>query len=112
MSGGILVPQPNVVLHGGGVAIATGGDGQLRAEEEHGLFARDTRMLSTYQLGIAGNAWRLLGRSRSGHGTGYWEFQNPPLRDPAGDIAAGTLLLSLRRRLDGDDAHRRLSVLL
>ncbi|MBI4493499.1 MAG: amylo-alpha-1,6-glucosidase [Chloroflexi bacterium] len=101
MNGGVRVPQPVMVLHGGGVALACGPDGRVRAEALHGFFAADTRVLSTYRLAIGGHAWRLLGRSRSGHATAQWEFQNPPLRDPTGDLAAGSLLLSLRRRLDG-----------
>ena len=96
---GVRVPQPIQVLHSGPVALASGLDGQLAAEELHGLFAGDTRMLSSYRLGISGHAWRMLGRSRSGHATATWEFQNPPLRDPVGELSAGSLLLSLRRRL-------------
>ncbi|MEW6612576.1 MAG: glycogen debranching N-terminal domain-containing protein [Pseudomonadota bacterium] len=101
MNGGARIPQPILVLHGGGVALACALDGQIQAGELHGLFAGDTRVLSTYRLGVGGQAWRLLGRSRSGHATAQWEFQNPHIRDPGGDLPAGTLLLSLRRRLDG-----------
>jgi glycogen debranching enzyme len=100
-TGSVRVPHPIEVLHGGGVALACGLDGQILAEQRHGLFAGDTRVLSTYRIAIGGSAWRLIGRSRSGHATGRWEFQNPLIRDPAGDIPAGTLLFSLRRRLDG-----------
>ena len=101
MSGTVRVPQPIMVLHGGGVALACGLDGQVRAEQLHGFFAGDTRLLSTYRLSVNDHAWRLLGRSRGGHGTGQWEFQNPTIRDAAGDIPEGHLLLSLRRRVDG-----------
>ncbi|HEU5330897.1 MAG TPA: glycogen debranching N-terminal domain-containing protein [Thermomicrobiales bacterium] len=101
MSGGVRVPQPIMVLHGGGVALACSLDGQLLAEELHGLFAADTRVLSTYQLGVGGYAWRPLSRARAGHATASWEFTNPLVRGATGDIPAGTLLLSLRRRLDG-----------
>src|SRR5205823_4137635 len=68
----------------------------------------DTRVLSTYQLLISGQSWRKLSRSHFGHGTAQWEYQNRPMRDAAGEIAAGTLLLTFRRRVDGalhDDLH-------
>ncbi len=101
MNGEVRVPQPTVVLFGGGVALACGLDGHLHAEEFHGLFAGDTRVLSTYQLAIGGYAWSPLGRSPSGHATATWHFQNPTVRTPSGEVAEGSLLLTLRRRLDG-----------
>jgi glycogen debranching enzyme len=101
MIGTVRVPQPIMVLHGGGVALASGLDGQVHAEQRHGLFAGDTRVLSTYRLSVNSHAWRLLGRSRGGHGTAQWEFLNPCIRDPTGDIPEGRLLLSVRRRVDG-----------
>jgi N-terminal domain of (some) glycogen debranching enzymes len=85
----LRVPQPIQVLHSGQVALACGMDGQLLAEELHGLFAADTRMLSTYRIGISGHSWRLLGRSRSGRAAAAWQFENSPLRDPDGELAAG-----------------------
>jgi glycogen debranching enzyme len=101
MIGELRVPHPITVLHGGGVALACGTEGQLRADQLHGLFAGDTRVLSTYRLSIGGTPWILLGRSRIGRATACWEFQNPAMRDPLGTIPAGRLLLSLRRRVDG-----------
>jgi glycogen debranching enzyme len=98
---GLRVPQPIMVLHGGGVALACGQDGRLQADEMNGLFAGDTRVLSTYRLEVGGKAWQLLGHSRAGYATASWEFQNQAIRQPGGEIPAGTLLLSLRRRLDG-----------
>src|SRR5947207_306588 len=108
MNGGSRVPTPYLILWGSGVALSCGLDGQVLAEELHGLFAGDTRVLSTYQVLVSGQAWRLLGRSHFGHGTAQWEYQNRPLRDVTGEIAAGTLLLTLRRRVDcalHDDLH-------
>jgi N-terminal domain of (some) glycogen debranching enzymes len=88
LAGGLIVP------------LSCSLDGQILAEELHGLFAGDTRVLSTYKVLVSGQDWRLLGRSHFGHGTAQWEYQNRPLRDAAGEIPAGTLLLTLRRRVD------------
>src|SRR5438067_11039327 len=108
MNAGTRVPPPSLILWGSGVALSCSLEGQVLAEELHGLFAGDTRVLSTYQIRVSGQAWRLLGRSHFGHGTAQWEYQNRSLRDTTGQIGAGTLLLTLRRRVDGarhDDLH-------
>src|SRR5438876_915615 len=108
MNSGSRVPQPYLILWGSGVALSCSLEGEVLAEELHGLFAGDTRVLSTYQIRVSGQAWRLLGRSHFGHGTAQWEYQNRPLRDAAGQIQEGTLLLTLRRRVDcalHDDLH-------
>src|SRR5947209_7547556 len=108
MNGGTRVPQPFLILWGSGVALSCSLDGQVLAEELHGLFAGDTRVLSTYRISVSGQSWLLLGRSHFGHGTAQWEYQNRALRDATGEIEAGTLLLTLRRRVDGglhDDLH-------
>src|SRR5919108_3576264 len=108
MNAGSRVPQPYLILWGSGVALSCGLAGEVLAEELHGLFAGDTRVLSTYQVLISGQTWHLLGRSHFGHGTAQWEYQNRPLRDAVGEIGAGTLLLTLRRRIDcalHDDLH-------
>jgi glycogen debranching enzyme len=110
MTDGVRVPNPVLILHGGGTALACDFTGQLRADELHGFFAGDTRVLSTYRFDISGQAWQLLGRARSGHGTAHWMFQNRMFRDQFGDVEEGTILFELRRRVDGalhDDIHLR-----
>src|SRR5690242_2105484 len=96
-----LVIQPSMNLWGNGVALVCNLEGELLSEELHGLFAGDTRVLSTYRLFANGHSWTLLGCSRSGHGTAQWDFQNRQMRDAIGNIVAGTVLLTHRRRVDG-----------
>lgn len=90
-----------LVLYGGNVAAVSDLTGQIHAEELHGLFAGDTRVLSTYKIEVNGCYWHVLGRSRLGHGTAQWEHQNCMLRDDQGEIGEGLIHFSLRRRLDG-----------
>src|SRR5262249_23182291 len=73
----VLVPHPIEVLYADGVALVCGLDGQVRADELHGLFAADTRVLSTYRLTVQGRGWQLIGRSRTSPAAASWEFQNP-----------------------------------
>ncbi|HEX2111588.1 MAG TPA: glycogen debranching N-terminal domain-containing protein [Gaiellaceae bacterium] len=98
---GARVPHPIEVLYGDGVAMACDLDGEVRADEPHGLFAADTRVLSTYRMTIGGQKWQLLGRYRLGQGTAHWRFQSPAIRDPSGPIPQGCLFLELNRRVSG-----------
>ncbi|MEP7202312.1 MAG: glycogen debranching N-terminal domain-containing protein [Ilumatobacteraceae bacterium] len=97
----VQVTHPSVVLHGSGIALACGLDGDVRADELHGMFIGDTRVLSTYRMTIGDQPWELLGRNREGHGTATWTFQSPLIRTQHGELPPGALFLSLRRRLAG-----------
>jgi glycogen debranching enzyme len=97
MKSGVQVPHPIDVLYGYGTSFACGLDGQVLADKPHGLFAGDTRVLSTYRLAVGGSAWQLLGRERSSSCSARWNFQNPAIRDLSGEIPAGILFLSLTR---------------
>jgi glycogen debranching enzyme len=93
------VVHPLEILYGGGVGLSCALDGTLRAEELHGLFAGDTRVLSTWRLTIGGYSFRLLARTRPGPSTAQWDMQNPTVRSPGGDLDEGLVHCRLRRRL-------------
>jgi glycogen debranching enzyme len=97
----VHIVDPATALHGGGLAMVSDPAGQLHAEALYGLFAGDTRVLSTYKFELNGSAWDLLGRVCLGHGSGQWHFQNKTVRDALGEIEAGTVVFTLRRRVDG-----------
>jgi len=97
---GIRVPHPVEILHAGNTALTCGLDGQIMANELHGYFVADTRVLSTYRISVSGHMFQLLSRSRTGQAEAHWEFQNPSLRTAFGEIEEGTLLLSLSRKLE------------
>jgi hypothetical protein len=110
MSDGVIGTRSTVVLYGRGVALASDLAGQVHAGQQHGLFAGDTRVLSTYQFEINGRAWTLLGHRREGQGSARWDFQNALVRDAVGELPAGHLFFRLHRRLDGalhDDFYLR-----
>ena len=85
----VQIPHPTVVLHGDGIAMACGLAGDVRADELHGLFVADTRVLSTYRITLGGHEWQLVGRSREGSGTATWTFQSPLMRTSRGELAPG-----------------------
>lgn len=101
MSSAVRIPAPLEVLYGQGTVLSCDKDGQLMSDKLHGLFAGDTRVLSTYRIAIGGFAWKMLGHSRSDYGTAEWHFQNPAIRDPRDIIPEGAILLTLRRRISG-----------
>lgn len=96
-----MIVHPLEILYGGGVGLSCGLAGEIHAEALHGLFAGDTRVLSSYRLTIAGYAWRLLARSRSGASSVRWDLQNPTVRSPTGDLEEGTVHLRLQRHVSG-----------
>jgi glycogen debranching enzyme len=95
----VRAAHPIEILHGHGTALACDRHGRIIADAQHGLFAADTRVLSTYRTSIGGQPWQPLGRHREGPGTASWQFQNAFFRESSGDVAEGTLLLSIRRRV-------------
>src|SRR4051812_38569033 len=100
VSGERRVPKRNEVVFGEGIAVVSGLDGQMLADEWHGFFSADTRMLSTYRFTIGGYGWTLLGRSQADTAHLEWVFQNPRVQQGAAIIPDGVLLLHVRRRLD------------
>jgi glycogen debranching enzyme len=97
----VRVAQPTETLHGGGVALSCALDGAVSADALHGLFVADTRVLSTYQITLGGLGLHLLSRTRDGHGTAQWHYQNRTFSSGTGDIPAGSIFVVLRRRVDG-----------
>jgi glycogen debranching enzyme len=113
------IVHPILILCGGGVALACAIDGELHAEELHGLFAGDTRVLSTYKWSVAGHAWRPIARSWIDASTAQWDMQNPVIPMPGAEIPEGAVYFRVRRRAIGalhDDvtltsfAHHPLSI--
>ena len=97
----VQVSSPIDILFGGGVALACGPDGEVRADQLHGLFAGDTRVLSSLRLTLAGGGWRLLTRTRTGRGGATWTFQNRRSHAALRDVEEASILLELRRRVAG-----------
>ncbi len=96
-----MTHHPIDILYGGGVGMACSTTGELHADQLHGLFAGDTRVLSTYRFTIAGHAWRLLSRSRPSPSVAQWDMQNPAVRTAGLDLAEGLVHCRLRRRVSG-----------
>jgi glycogen debranching enzyme len=101
MKGEVRVPHPIITLHGGQTGFSCGLDGQVLSSELHGLFAGDTRVLSTYRFALSGSPWHLLGWTLISHDAAQWDFQNNEVREAIDSVAPGLVSLSLRRRIHG-----------
>jgi len=76
-------------------------DGRLSRDAGHGFFAADTRFVSGYRLRL-GNVVPVLPTSGAVSAFGArFEFTNPPLHSPEGNIASDSLDLRLERSLGG-----------
>jgi len=101
MPSDVRIFDPATALHGSGVAMVSDIAGEIHADGPYGLFAADTRVLSSYKFEVNGCSWQLLGRVCKGHGSAQWHFQNRTLRDAQGLIESGAIVFTLNRRVDG-----------
>src|SRR5260370_32507336 len=89
------------------------GDIKLLNLEGHGLYYRDTRHLSLFEMDISGTGLTLLSASGDLNFMSNLQFANDPLLGPTGDIIAEPRTISIRRNrfLFGDGLHERLGLL-
>lgn len=83
--------------------------GEILPGSEHGLFAGDTRFVSTYQLLINGLPWKLLGSASVSHHAELLHFLNPAFPIQRGEIAGGEVSLTVTRSV-ADGVHEDLDI--
>ncbi len=76
-------------------------DGRMSRDSGQGFFAADTRFVSGYRLRLGGTAPVLLASAAVSAFGARFEFTNPRLRSPNGDIEPGALHLRLERAMGG-----------
>src|SRR5438128_11101335 len=89
------------------------GDVKLLNLEGHGLYYRDTRHLSLFELDITGTRLILLSASGELNFMSNLQFANDALIGPQGGLAAEPRTISIRRNrfLHGDGLHERLGLI-
>jgi glycogen debranching enzyme len=89
------------------------GDVKLLNLEGHGLYYRDTRHLSLFEMDISGTRLTLLSASGELNFMSNLQFANDTLLGPTGEIVAEPRTISIRRNrfLYGDGLHERLGLL-
>ncbi|MHB1416949.1 MAG: amylo-alpha-1,6-glucosidase [Chloroflexota bacterium] len=86
--------------------------GEIDPDRPQGIFAADTRFVSTYRLFIDGERWQQVTAAAVDYHTARVYLVNPPLPGVAGEasIAQGTLALMLVRDLAESEATEVLEV--
>lgn len=100
----ITVGPPMIAINNGFTVMTADPDGQISEGTEKGLFFRDTRMISSYTLGICGEPWELLNAAAITHYGARVFLTNPKLSDEEGEIPAHSIGLVIGRSL-GEGLH-------
>jgi glycogen debranching enzyme len=97
----VEVGPPHIAIHEGQTVLVTEPDGQIRSPSEHGLYFRDTRVISAWAIYANGENWDLLnGGAIAPHAASI--FQTNRAFDTAnGPIASRTLGLMIGRHING-----------
>jgi len=104
----IQVQPLHLTIHRGGVMLVTDREGWI-ADEHSGLFAHDTRYLSSYALSIEGFKPTFLTSERPAYNCAILSYANP--RFQAGSVMVDELALSLQvTRIIDDALHEAIEV--
>ncbi len=97
----ITVGSPQLVVHQGLTFWVSEPDGQMVAQDQKGLFFRDTRLICHWQLYANDVPWELMNGGAMTHFAGRVFLANRLIPTISGDIAPRTLSLVLSRWISG-----------
>ncbi len=105
----VTVGPPVITINHGHTFLVTEFDGSITNASDQGLYCRDTRYVSRYQLYIDGRPWTLLNSSE----TAYWGSRaylvNPEIATDQGMMASGIVGLMVTRAVS-DAFHEDLDI--
>src|SRR5215831_14207516 len=97
----VTVGPPVLTINNGYSFLVSELDGSITPSSEQGLYSRDTRYLSGYQLYINGMSWVLLNSGAIAFYASQTHLINPLLVTEEGALGAGTVSLLESRTLGG-----------
>jgi glycogen debranching enzyme len=97
----IAVGPQKLVLNQGSVFAVTDQDGQISWPTDKGVYYSDTRMLSSWRIYADGEPWNLLNSGNIAFFAARIFLTNRKLATETGEVAAGTLGLTMGRSLEG-----------
>lgn len=97
----IQLGPPRISLAEGTTLYVSAPDGNVYPGEDHGLFVRDTRLLSRYRVRLGRRRWQLVTSAPITHYSAQAFFVNPAFDSPHGMIRRGTVALILERAIRG-----------
>src|SRR5262249_21643136 len=105
----VTVGPPVLTINNGYTFLFSELDGSITHDSAQGLYSRDTRYLSGYQLYINGKGWTLLNSGAIAYYASQTHLVNPTVATEEGVIAPGTVGLLLSRTL-AEALHEDLDV--
>lgn len=105
----VTVGPPVISINHGNTFLISEFDGSITGASDQGLYSRDTRYLSRYQLYIDGAPWTLLNSGAVAYYASRTYLVNPQVLTGHGMIEAGTLGLVLGRTI-GEALHEDIDI--
>lgn len=95
----ITVGPPRITINQGNTFLVTQPDGRIEPTAELGLFSRDTRFVSSFELRIDDLAWLPVNSSEIAYDSARLFYVSPDLETPWGPIGMREIGLRLDRRI-------------
>ncbi|HEY3118350.1 MAG TPA: glycogen debranching N-terminal domain-containing protein, partial [Chloroflexota bacterium] len=105
----ISVGPPALTINQGSSFMVTDLNGEISQESEQGVFAGDTRFVSSYAISANGEPWVRLTSSTTAYYAARIHLMNPLVPTEDGEIPEGSLGLVIVRTV-GDGIHEDLDV--
>ncbi|WP_245489493.1 MULTISPECIES: glycogen debranching N-terminal domain-containing protein [unclassified Mesorhizobium] len=106
----IAIGPPRLAINQGLSFLVTQQDGQISWPTRQGLYASDTRLVSSWQIYANGEAWDLLNSGNIAHFAAKIYLVNRAFATEAGRVKAGDLGLLIGRSLDQGGMHEDLDL--
>lgn len=97
----VQVGPSQIAIHQGHTVLVTEPDGQVNSPSQHGLYFRDTRVISAWAIYANGEPWDLLNGGAVAHHAARIFLTNQAFASEDGPVAARTLGLMVGRHIDG-----------
>jgi len=97
----VAVVTGQITINDGGSFLLTAADGSIDDRRAQGLFVRDTRLISYYEISLDRQALIPIASSTITHRVARYEFTNPELATASGIVPAKKLLMTVRRDIIG-----------
>jgi len=95
----IAVNAGQIVINDGSTFLVTASDGSIDENRAQGLFVKDTRLISYYELTLNRQRLPLLASSNINHHSALYVYTNPELETLKGKLPKNCLMISQRRDL-------------
>lgn len=97
----IAVNSEQIAVSDGSSFLVTARDGSINDHRAQGFFARDTRLISYYEISLNRQPLQLLASSTLTHRIALYQFTNPELLTVRGPLPESHLIITVRRDILG-----------